>query len=119
MLGFGIQNTDVNSHGWSDLDLQNAGGSAIAGHYRWEVYRDSSKEDLIAVSGTFSTTKLRNAVSNSLRDKILLPALFSKVAGNDSYLVLSCKARPSSDGDVVDVANSSSEAGMAYGELKH
>lgn len=115
--GFGPRDKNTNSDGWSDLDLQNAGGTAIAGKIRFRVYRDSSKEDLIAQSGTYSLNSLRSAVSEARTDKVLIAGLLSTMAGNDSFLTVEVKPSASSAGDAVSAANSNSDQGLAYSEL--
>lgn len=115
--GYGIDDDRTNSQGWSDLDLQNAGGTAIDARLRYRVYRDSSKDDLIAQGPTFGTSPLRSAVSSGRKDKILIPARWSKVAGNDGYLTVEAQPKASSTGDVVDAGNSSTDYGMSYGEI--
>lgn len=115
--GFGPSDDQMNTHGWSDLDLQNGGGTAIDADYRYRVYRDSRKDDLIAQSGKFGSAPLRSAVSASRKDKQLMSALHSKVAGDASYLTFEASPRSSSTGDVVDVANSADDYGVAYSEI--
>jgi len=115
--GFGRQNANTNTDGWSDIYLQNGAGAAIDGHVRYRIYRDSSKEDLIAQSTKYTLATLRAAVSESRTDKALIPAMFSQIAGEDSYLTVEVSPDASSIGDVVSKANSDSVAGLAYSEL--
>lgn len=115
--GFGPQNANVNTDGWSDLDLQNGNGNPIDGHIRFRIYRDSSKEDLIAQSTKYTLATLRAAVSESRTDKALIPAMFSQIAGEDSYLTVEVSPDASSVTDTVNKSNSASTAGIAYSEL--
>lgn len=115
--GHGVRNADLNRDGWSDLNLQNGGGAAISGSVRFRIYRDSSKEDLIAQSGTYSLNSLRSAESEARTDKVLIAAMYSVLAGMDSYLTVEVSPTPSSEGDAVSKANSSTDHGLAYGEV--
>lgn len=115
--GFGPNDDRRNTDGWSDLDLQNAGGTAINGSVRFRVYRDSSKDDLVAQSGTFSLTSLRSTVSAGRKDKALIAGMLSAVAGNDSFLTVEVKPKASSAGDQVSASNSASDQGIAYSEI--
>lgn len=115
--GYGVSDSAVNTEGWSDLDLQNGGGSAIAARIRFYIYSDSSKQNLVARSGTYSTTSLRNAVAADRTDKMLIPGMLSDLAGDDSYLVVKAQPKASSTGDTVSRANSSTDEGIAYSEV--
>lgn len=114
--GYGPDDRD-RAEGWSDFDLQNAAGNAVDGKYRWEIYGDSSKEDLIAVSSTFTAGDLRSSVAADRTNKRNMPAE-QPLAGNDSYLVLAFKADPSNDGDSLSASNSAYDLGVAYSEYR-
>jgi hypothetical protein len=116
--GHGVSNKNNNNQGWSDLDLQNTVPGAIDAALRWEVYRDSSQEQLAAHSGKFYTTPLRNAIGNATREKFLMAARGSPngIAGDQQYLVLAARADPASSGDTVDPGQSNTEEGIAYSE---
>lgn len=114
--GNGPRNAD-HASGWSDFDLQDVNGNAIEGKYRWEVYKDSSKEDLVATSSTFTDGDLRSAVNSARKDKRNIPGE-QPVAGNDSYLVFAFRASASSDGAEVSAQNSDYDLGVAYSEYK-
>lgn len=116
--GYGPDDDRVNAHGWSDLDLQNSTPDPINGKVRFRVYRDSDQEDLVAQSGKFDLGPLRSAVSAGRKDKILIPAEWSAVAGNDSWLTVEVSPDSSSTGDTVTAANSSTDFGMAFGEIQ-
>lgn len=119
--GAGPQDERTNLDGWSDFDLQLLDGSganvAAAGKFRFEIYGDPQQEDFIAKSRTFPATHLRAAVSNGLRDKVLIAAMLEHMAGDDGYLVLAYKATSSETGYDVDAAASATETGIAYSEL--
>ncbi len=114
--GFGPDDRN-RAEGWSDLDLRNEDGDRIEGKYRWEVYQDSAKEDLIAKSSTFTDGGLRSAVEASRTDKRNMPAE-QPVVGNDSYLVLAFRASPSSDEETVSASETDYDLGIAYSEYK-
>ena len=116
--GHGVQNRDTNNDGWSDLDLQNAAGNPIEGYVQFKIYRDSSREDLVAKSDKYRLSSLRSAVSESRTDKVLIPGQLTKTAGMDSFLTVEVSPDPGSVGDQVSVANSSDEHGLAFSELK-
>lgn len=115
--GYGVNDDSRNTEGWSDLDLQNAGGNAIDARIRFYIYSDSSKQNLVARSGTYSTTSLRNSVSAARKDKVLIPGMLSTLAGDDSYLVVKAQPRAASTGDDVSASNSSTDEGIAYSEI--
>lgn len=115
-FGPGYGDTRVNGDsGWSDYDLQDSNANAVEGKFRWEIYRDSSKEDLIATSSTFPANDLRSAVSADRTEKRNIPAE-KPAAGNDSYLVFAFKAKQAHDGATVSQSNSNSDLGIAYSE---
>lgn len=114
--GFGPDSRD-RAEGWADLDLQNEAGANVEGKFRWEVYADSAKEDLIATSSKFTDGGLRSAVAADRTNKRNMPAE-KPAAGNDSWLVLAFRASESSDGDVVSADNSEYDLGIPYSEYK-
>lgn len=114
--GYGSSDQDRDS-GWSDFDLQDDAGNAVAGKFRWEIYRDSSQEDLIAVSSTIPANDLRSAVDADRTNKRNITAE-KPAAGNDSWLVLAFKAREAHDGDAVSATNSDSDLGISYSEYR-
>lgn len=125
--GAGPQDERSNTDGWSDLDLQLVDGGGAnhpaQGRFRYEVYRDENKEDLIAKSRTFPAAAVRAAVTSDLRQKILIAAMLEEMAGDDAYLTLAYRATTSGDGQSdetgwdIDASASASELGMAYSEL--
>jgi len=115
--GYGPNNDSINTDGWSDLDLQNAAGNPIDGKLRFRVYRDSSKDDLIAQSTTYTLSGLRSAVSADRKDKHLISQMHSKLAGNDSFVTVEVKPKASSAGDQVSAADSATDLGLAYAEV--
>lgn len=121
--GYGGRNENVNSDGWSDLDLVASGagagtaGDPINGKLRFVIYRDTNREDMIAKSGTYSLNGLRSAVGSGRKDKVLIPGMLSKVAGDDSYLSVQVKTSAASDGTVIDPGASTEELGLAYSEI--
>ncbi len=121
--GFGEKNAQVNSDGWSDVDLVasgNGAGSAgedIKGKMRFVVYRDSNREDMIAKSGTYSLGGLRSAVSADRTDKVLIPGRLSQVAGDDSYLAIQVKTNADTDGYEIDPSASTEDLGIARSEI--
>lgn len=110
--GYGVPMREGNA-GFSDLDLQNGGGSAIEGKVRYEVYRDSNREELVAYGATYPLATLRSDVAQPKTDKTMIP-LKRPGAGEDGYLVLAAKADASIDGDSVSTANSAVDVGMPY-----
>lgn len=117
--GFGPNDDRRNSGGWSDLDIKDNSTTPVSvdGVVRFRVYRDSSKDQLIAQSGAYQTQSLRSAVADGRKDKVLIPGMLSKVAGNDSYLTVEFKPAAGSAGATVSSANSDSDLGLAYSEL--
>lgn len=121
--GFGIADQRTNNDGWADFDMKTTpdGGTTVndaGGAFRFEVYGDVQKEDLIAYSGTFGAKGLRTAVAESRSDKALIPGMLSDVAGNDSYLVLAYRGAAGEEGEAVHAAGSNSELGIPYSELR-
>lgn len=112
--GLGYRNKDV-AEGFSDLDLQDSGGSPITANVRWAVYESDRLETLVASGSVISAKRLRNAVSADFRDKKLMPQKKPGV-GQDSVLVLEAKT---TDGSSVTVstANSATDEGMKYARL--
>lgn len=115
--GHGADDTRRNHAGWSDFDAQNATPGPIEGKARFVVYRDSSREDMVAKSGKYSLGALRSAVSAGRKDKVLIPGHLSDVAGEDGYLALQIKADPANDGDTITGANCDADLGLAFSEL--
>lgn len=121
--GFGVKNAQVNSDGWSDLDLVASGngagtaGADIQGKLRFVVYRDSNREDMIAKSGTYSLSGLRSAVASDRTDKALIPGMLSTVAGDDSYLAIQVRTNGTTDGYEIDPSASTEDLGIARSEL--
>lgn len=115
--GYGPDNDITNAHGWSDLDLQDSVPDPIDGKVRYRIYRDSNQEDLVAQSTKLSTGPLRSAVSASRKDKILVPATWSQVAGDDGWLTVEVSPDSASTGQQVDTTNSATDFGMAFGEI--
>lgn len=114
--GHGPKNRDA-ATGWSDLDLADDAGNSLNGKFRWEVYKDSSKEDLVAKSSTFQAGDLRSAVAADRTNKRNIPSE-QPLAGNDSYLVLAFKVSDAHDGATVSANNSSEDLGIAFSEYK-
>lgn len=115
--GFGVNNETRNSDGWSDLDLQDSNGNPIAGHVRYRVYRDSSKNDLVAQSGTYTLNSLRSAVAAGRKDKALIPGMLSFVPRTDGFLTVEVQPAASSEGSTVSRSNSETDQGLAYSEM--
>lgn len=119
-LGHGPSNRDY-AKGWSDYDLQVDDGTGTIepaqGKYRWEIYRDAAKEELVAKSATFSAGDLRSAVAADRTQKRNIPAE-QPLAGNDSFVVLAFRAAPAQDGYTVSAADSNDDLGIAYTEYK-
>lgn len=122
--GFGPRSREINTDGWSDLDVKATGNGALAagadigGVLRYILYRDSRRSDPVAVSGEYKLSALRAAETASLRDKILVPGMLSDIVTDDGYLALQIEADAASDGaEVADEAQSTSEQGMAYSEV--
>lgn len=103
--------------GFADLDLQNGNDNPVQGQLRYEVYRDSQREDLIATGSKYSLATLRADVAADKTDKTMIEQQ-QPVAGEDAYLVISVKADSSSNGDTVSGSNSSVDIGMPYSEIK-
>ena len=103
--------------GWADLDLATGAGGDINGKARWEVYRDSSKEDLKAVSDTFRLENLRSAVAADRTEKVLMPQR-APVPPQDGYLVLAVKADSGNDGDTVDQTEGDVDVGVPYSRMR-
>lgn len=115
--GFGVDNTQVNTGGWADLNLENGGATAIEGSLRYRVYKDSSREELVAQSGKYTLGSLRSAEAAARKDKVLIPGMLSQVPGPDGYLTVEVSPNASSVGDVVSTANSTVDLGIPYSEL--
>lgn len=115
--GFGPKNENLNNDGWSDLDLQSAAGNDIDGKLRFRVYRDSSKEDLVAQSGKYSLSGLRSAVSSGRDNKVILPAMHKVVPRTDGFLTVEVRPTSQSTGEQVSASNSSTDLGIAYSEV--
>ena len=120
--GHGVNNEKRNSDGWSDLDVQSTpdGGTTInatEGRVRFRVYRDSSKDELVAQSGTYTLNSLRSAVAAGRKDKALIPGMLSVVPRTDGYLTVEIKPDPSSVGETISKSDCDSDQGLAYSEL--
>lgn len=115
--GFGSNSRERGNVGWADLDLQNAAGAATDGILRWEVYRDSDKEDLVFTSGTFRTEDLRSAVSSNRTEKDVMPQK-AQVPPQDGFLVLAIDPDSGSDGDTLDQANSDEDLGIPHSKIR-
>jgi len=116
--GHGPANRNSGNAGFGDLDIQNGAGNASDGKLRWEVYRDSSKENLKAVSDTFRSEDLRGAASGTDRtEKPVFPQK-ANVPPQDGYLVLAMDADSGSDGDTVSSANSTQDLGVPYSRIQ-
>lgn len=116
MGGYGPNNRDAGEVGWADVDIQNSNNNAADGVLRWEVYRDSSKEDLVAKSSTFRSEDLRSSQGASRRDKMVLPQQ-APAAPQDGYLVLGMDADSGSDGDSLSSSNSATDLGVPYARI--
>jgi len=117
MAGIGFNSRQRGRVGWADLDLQNGGGAAVDGTLRWEVYRDSSKEDLVAKSGTYRTEDLRSAVGAARTEKVVMPQE-APAAPEDAYLVLAIDPDSGSDGNTLNQANSDTDLGIPYARIQ-
>jgi hypothetical protein len=117
MVGFGFDSRQRGRVGWADLDLQNGGGSPVDGSLRWEVYRDSSKEDLVAKSGTFRTEDLRSAVGADRTEKDVMPQE-APAAPQDGYLVLAIDPDSGSSGNTLNQANSATDLGIPFARIQ-
>lgn len=120
--GFGVNNEKLNSDGWSDLDVQSTpdGGTTInatQGRVRFRVYRDSSKDQLVAQSGTYTLSSLRSAVAAGRKDKALIPGMLSMVPRTDGYLTVELKPDPASTGETIHRSSCDSDLGLAFSEL--
>lgn len=115
--GFGVGDTRRNTGGWADLDLQTSTPGPISGSLRYRVYRDSSKEELVAQSGKYSLNALRSAVSAARKDKVLIPGMVSTVPRPDGYMTVEVSPNASSVGDAVSASDSSTDLGIPYSEL--
>jgi hypothetical protein len=118
--GAGIQSTD-RGEGFADLDLKLLDDSSSVvdakGKLRWEMYRDSSREDLARVSTTFTASNLRSAVNADRTEKELLPQL-APAAPQDGYLVLAYRPTSSQDGYDVSASDSAVDLGIPYSRIK-
>lgn len=106
--------------GWSDLDLRDdaaAPGGEINGDLRWEMYGDSSREDLRRVSDTFRTEDLRSAEAEQRTEKEVIPQL-APAAPQDGYVVLALKVDAADDGAALDSTNSTVDLGIPYSKLR-
>jgi len=116
--GHGSPSRNAGKVGFGDLDIQNGSDAASDGKLRWEVYRDSSKEDLMAVSDTFRSEDLRSASSGTNRTEKPVFAQKANVPPQDGYLTLSMNADAGSDGDTIDSSNSSADLGLPYSRIQ-
>ena len=117
MAGIGFDSRQRGRVGWADLDLQNGGAAAVDGTLRWEIYRDSSKEDLVAKSGTYRTEDLRSAVGAARTEKVVMPQE-APAAPEDAYLVLAIDPDSGSDGNTLNQANSDTDLGIPYARIQ-
>ena len=115
--GYGIGDSESSDAGFSDFDLQNSGGSAIDGNYRWVLYESSDHDVPLRISGNINATQQRASLSESLRDKQLVPGMEPRGA-QDRELVLEFKASDASDGDTVSASNSDAEQGLPYSRFR-
>lgn len=114
--GHGPQGEHTQSY--SDLDLEDSGDNEITGEMRWEVYRDSSKNELMAIRDLESPTVFSSAVSvTPYKDKQPTPE-GAIIPPKDGYLVLAVKVDNSTnDGNTASTSNSSEDVGLAYTRL--
>jgi hypothetical protein len=117
MAGVGFDSRQRGRVGWADLDLQNGGAAAVDGTLRWEIYRDSSKEDLVAKSGTFRTEDLRSAVAAARTEKDVIPQQ-APAAPQDGYLVLAIDPDSGSSGNTLSQSNSDTDLGIPYARIQ-
>jgi len=117
MAGIGFDSRQRGRVGWADLDLQNGGAAAVDGTLRWEIYRDSSKEDLVAKSGTFRTEDLRSAVGAPRTEKDVMPQE-APAAPQDGYLVLAINPDSGSSGNTLSQSNSDTDLGIPYARIQ-
>jgi len=111
--GYGTGNSEGSEAGFSDFDLQNSNGNAIDGNFRWVLYKSGDHDVPLLISGKLNATQQRASVSESLRDKQLVPGMKPR-GKKDRELVLEFKASSSSDGDTVSKSNSDAEQGLPY-----
>lgn len=123
--GIGNDDRSRGNVGYADLDLQADGtgsgnaGDEVNGDLRWEMYGDSSREDLRYVSDTFRTEDLRADVTQSRTEKTVIRQL-APAAPQDGYVVLALKANAGSDGYVVDdsTTNTNVDVGIPYAKIR-
>jgi len=118
--GSGVQSSD-RGNGYADLDLQVLDDTDTAvdakGKFRWEMYRDSSREDLQYVSTTFRAENLRSSVAADRTEKEILPQL-APAAPQDGWLVLAFKPKESQDGYQVSASDSNTDLGIPYSRIQ-
>jgi hypothetical protein len=118
--GSGVQSSD-RGMGYADLDLQVLDDTDTAvgakGKFRWEMYRDSSREDLQYVSTTFRAENLRSSVAADRTEKEILEQL-APAAPQDGYLVLAFKPKASQDGYTVSASDSAVDLGIPYSRIQ-
>lgn len=113
--GYGTGNSDGSDAGFSDFDLKDDSSTPkdVDGNYRWVLYESSDHDVPVRISGKLNSTQQRASVSESLRDKQLVPGMQPRGA-QDRELVLEFKASTASDGLTISQANSNAQQGLPY-----
>jgi hypothetical protein len=115
--GVGVNSRNQGT-GFADLDLEDSGTNTPDGIVRWVLYKSSKKETIMRKTSTTPLSALRAAVSESYRDKELMP-LRTPFTEEDRVLALQVRLQDGSaaDGNDVSPGDSSTEQGIPYSRI--